>query len=179
MKTIIFLFFTTILLSTSCKEPLITAGDGNDCNIDPVELTDDMLFGCKVNGEPWAFQNPNLLDAIINPSINIDYQLNGSFSIGGERNLEPPCESIDHYITIGKFFPKLGSNKLGRTCRFWDRDNGCGSYRLDTLSSNNLYLSTFDTINNIAKGTFYFQALSEICNDTIWITDGRFNVTWQ
>lgn len=183
MKTLYFLILSTFLcLSMSCSGLFDLDDDQtpqDDCDIDLVVLTDDMQFGCRINGEPWKNKALNLLDEITGmPSLGADYRSDGFFFVSATRRIETPCDTINEYINVSVSNVNLGNNSISPLTYYRNRTI-LTTYDLDTLSNNNLYLESLDLENKTASGTFYFKAVSNNNPlDTLIVKDGRFNVSW-
>jgi hypothetical protein len=179
MKKSILLLASTLLLAASC-------GDDDE------KLTTDQLphatmigantFGCKVNGEVWiphiegggAWDNPIYAKhylAINHPILGEcdQLQVSGKRKYNGQAN-------INQVITINVWCPKIGENEITPTSGVFIDFINCGYYQVDTLNPHVLFLTRLDSLNYIASGTFEFTAINDDCNDTLRITEGRFDV---
>jgi len=169
MKKLYFFFLLPLLLAASCKKEKTSPAD----KLLPATMTGANTFGCLVNGEPWLPHSGSLWD----PSLNVAH---GQFPTGEwqlkigatKDDVKGGGSGDDQAFSINVWDPVVGDNLVQAV--FWDFD-GCGIYRLDSLSPNNMNITKLDDVNFIASGTFYFILINKECNDTIRVTEGRFD----
>ena len=139
-------------------------------------------FGCLVDGKAWTPKWGGLINPGITPYYN---NVLGNFSI------------ITHYYKDGK--SESGFSIGQKFAPFFEpgtytMDVGLSSYRFksDTcissiLSGKSEYhningvfeITRLDVSTGIISGTFEFDAVSETCQDTVRITDGRFDIKYK
>ena len=139
-------------------------------------MTGANTFGCLVNGEVWRpYVDVIGWGARLNVKhdrgwADCDQLYIGAKKITSNRN-------IHQEISINIWCPNLGQNKISTIKgAFIDFNKSCGyRYHIDTLSPHFVNVTKLDTINFIASGTFEFTAIHYECQDTIRITEGRFD----
>lgn len=137
------------------------------------------VFECKVDGKTWktSCESKDFFGCTASDFKYYDF-------IPG-LNLTGKNDNKNTYLTleIRKNKLKIGNNQLYIDdfvgTYFGDKNNqeGCERYRLDTLKPYNFFLSEFDTLNQIIKGTFYFTGKDK-CGKTKKITDGKFDLIY-
>ncbi len=140
-------------------------------------MTGANTFGCLVNGEVWRpyIENGNFWDSPIYAKHDRGWVGCDQLFVSGTRDLSTN-EIIFQSMSVNVWCPKLGDNEISFSKgRFRDQE-GCGRYYLDTLSPHTLIVTKLDIVNNIASGTFEFTAINDGCQDTLRITEGRFDV---
>ena len=76
---------------------------------------------------------------------------------------------------------KIGQNTLGprrKAFQDWTNEKGCVFYDYDTLNLGILTISEIDTIKQIIKGEFEYDAIN-YCGDTVRIREGYFDVVYR
>jgi hypothetical protein len=189
-----------LLLTWLLAVPLLWGGcswlgsDDDELNIEPIDwdaeetlpeitTTGENTFGCLVNGEVWRPRG--------GPYFGLDAQLSfsyheptGGLFISASRRLDPNDNSYDTYQRIGinATFKGISPSDSVRQCLFADI-NRCSSWNgdpmiLDSLHTNVIDVVFLDTGQNIISGTFDFVFVKEDCQDTIYVTDGRFDIKY-
>ena len=165
------LLLLSMLCYTGCKE--------DDDPVDPLELlppltnTGENTFGCLVNGE--AFVTESFLDAVA--------IIQGGFlqMFGIVKN-----DNIDQDVFITLQNPKPGTYEIGSadcSAEYRDLKMRC-KYNAINNSSGFFTISTYDTENYIISGTFEFTSILNKkdsdggCQDTVRVTDGRFDIKY-
>jgi len=172
MKKLYLLLFLPFLLAASCKKK-----DDDQQPIDklpPATMTGANTFGCLVNGEPWL---PHT-EAIWDPSLSVthgqwptgEWQL----KIGATKKYSGDNNAYE-YFSLNVWDPALGENDISYTKSIYIDLRGCGEYYLDTTIAHSLIVTKLDAVNFIASGTFSFTAINDACQDTLRITEGRFD----
>ena len=143
------------------------------------ELTTEGLntFGCYINGELWVAEIPPLseitgitkLEAFLNPNSRF-------FGIRARKTTQDDSTNqrlsvlIENIMGIGvyenKFSPEI----------YWDVNSSCQYYELDSNYIHNINVVKFDTITKISSGVFSYRLINRNCNDTLKITEGRFDL---
>ncbi len=144
-------------------------------------------FGCLVNGEVFLPKGPSL-----NPILTCYYQYiyypsatGFVFQVAGRDNSN---SSILNSLNIGCDSLKLEEGKTYLLQEVY-RGGARGNYRHFTNNSLNdfftyspssgeLVIKKFDEINQIASGTFWFNAI-DTNGDTVHVTDGRFDMQFS
>jgi hypothetical protein len=160
------------LLAASCKkdDPL------NTNKLPPATTSGKNTFGCKVNGEVWiAHIEGGVFDFPIYAIHDTGWPGCDQLLVVGKRKYDEQAD-ISENIALNLWCPKLEENQLSYHPSAFLDFLGCGDYYLDTLSSHILFITKLDSINYIASGTFEFTAINDDCNDTLRITEGRFDV---
>lgn len=127
-------------------------------------------FGCLVNGEAFVPIYSTDADAV--------YQ-QGSLEIGGNQNSQARniiIWVIDPHLTIGNY-PLDGS--VYHIARFYDQKTKCEYLtRSEEGLQGTLTITRIDRERYILSGLFSFTAYSEDCQDTVRVTDGRFDLQY-
>lgn len=149
--------------------------DLKDCKADP----DCEYFTCKVNGEEWS-TNCERDPLFACSAIDVQYYKDISgFSLVAVNGNKKETVFLEVYSKL-----KLGSNKyfinnsVATKYTNGNKEVNCRKFRLDTLISNDLFLTKIDTINFELEGTFFLECKNE-CNETVKITDGEFRVKYR
>ena len=176
MKKAIFSFFAfTLLLSFSCEKKNIFNPEPPD-ELPPATMTGANTFGCLVNGEVWRPYTESIWESSLNVKHDKGWVNCDQLFIGANRKFS---SDFNQEIIINVWCPKLGINNItpgkGVFLDFFV-EPPCGyRYRVDTLSPYTINITKLDTINNIASGTFEFTVINNECQDTLRITEGRFD----
>ncbi len=178
MKKAIFTFLGfTLLLSSSCEKKNIFNPEPPD-ELPPATMTGANTFGCLVNGEVWR---PYIEGGIFENALNVKHDRGwvdcDQLHISAIRKSHEDGVYVLHQeIGINVWCPELGINNItpSKGAFLCFKPSGC-SYDVDTLSPYTINITRLDTINNIASGTFEFTAISDECQDTLRITEGRFD----
>ena len=80
-------------------------------------------------------------------------------------------------MVFGNFINGVGEFNLAENLTFTDYIS-CGFYYLDTLSPRTINISCLNTSENIVSGTFQFTVIHFDCQDTIRVTEGRFDTKY-
>lgn len=169
MKKLYLLLCLPLLLAASCKKENTSPVD----KLPPATMTGANTFGCLVNGEVWLPHTESFWD----PALDVNHGQwptgRWQLSIGVYR--EYPNKKIDQTFSINVWDPILGENLLTFRKSIFRDFEGCGEYYLDTLTAHTMFISKLDPVNYIASGTFSFTAINDECQDTLRITEGRFD----
>ena len=167
-----------LLLSFSCEKKSILNPEPPD-ELPPATMTGENTFGCLVNGEVWRPYTENLWESAISAKHDIGWPECDQLLVSGKRRFTSNTVSsgvFNQNIKMNAWCPVLGDNMLTFSKRSFIDFNNCGEYYLDTLSQRILTITRLDSTNKIASGTFEFTVINEECNDTLRITEGRFDV---
>ncbi|MBS1640239.1 MAG: hypothetical protein JST94_05080 [Bacteroidetes bacterium] len=182
MKNLLFVFILITAIScSSCKK----STPDPVSQLPPETQTGANTFGCLINGV--AFTPKGSLFGP--PSLQCAYQyLNGGYYF--HLSASNYGANSENFSNVGVFTDSLKidtiHNPFPLEIRYFT-GKGYGQYGRYIISySPNLYYTTsiikgqliikrFDQINQIVSGTFWFNAINSN-NDTIKITDGRFDM---
>ncbi len=160
-----------LLLAAACDNaPEPTPAD----KLPPATMYGANTFGCLVNGEVWLPHSGSIWDEALNVKHDRGWVGCDQLFIGATK-IYSSEKDIYQEIILNVWCPVLGENDLTFLKGVYRDAKGCGRYHLDTLSQHKLFVTRLDTINYIASGTFYFTAINDDCQDTIRITEGRFD----
>lgn len=170
-QTLLLFLLLPLLLAASCgkEDDDSTPSD----KLPPATMTGENTFGCLVNGEVWLPHTEAFWDSPLSVVHDTYWVGCDQLKIGARKdNPNVGSPNILQSFSINVWCPKLGDNDVQAV--FWDNE-GCGIYRLDSISPHILKITKLDTINFIAAGTFSFTVINQDCQDTLRITDGRFD----
>ena len=180
MKKITFTFLIfTIFLSFSCEKNSILNPEPPD-ELPPATMAGANTFGCLMNGAIWRpyIEGANIWESALNVKHDRGWPDCDQLHVGATRKHYGE-DSLYQSIVINVWCPVLGINNITPTKGvFLDfyLDPSCSyRYSVDTFSQYTINITKLDTENNIASGTFAFTAINNECNDTIRVTDGRFD----
>ena len=184
-KNLLLLFFLSLfLINSQCKkhkpiDPL--------SQLPPETQTGANTFGCLVNGQAFVPKGPSL-----GPILSSYYQqiYSGPDGYVFQVAAYDKSHGDDRYsiLLLGDSLKIIGPQTIYIKGKI--KGNTSGAYYTSkfngTIFINNDYFSTdltggeliikkFDEINQIASGTFWFNALGN-SGDTVKITNGRFDV---
>ncbi len=137
-------------------------------------------LGCLVNGEVWLPKG-----SIDRSAIRAGYG-DGTFFIETDRISEPlPSKNLRSYFSFvieedvyeekTYFFEK--KNYLDRKVVYVDYLQNC--FYVDSTHIGKVTITKLDTINHIIAGRFEFTLPGKDGCETIFITDGRFDITYR
>ena len=184
MKHYLFLIALIIISLSACKKDKDKYGPGTQPQpqqLPPITTEGKNTFGCLVNGEVWLPE--------VKPSQMFVYPLTSSYdNIGFRIDARKRIENlvfqkismqIINLNDIGIYY--LNSNSsIGSSGSFFNSLIDC-LYITDTLQIGKVEILKLDIPNKIISGTFEMNFYkSDIWGnpdcDTIYITDGRFDV---
>lgn len=183
-QVLLFITLLTLGLLVSChkSEPEEQCPDGLPCATQEGTNT----FGCYIDGKPWvAYVAPYILDPSAR-KIDANYdesgfghdyynQLNITAShydstSNGFMALHIRPISTTGIITPSKFTAQANIGYLNPPKISW-------AFQMDTFIEYKMNITRFDVSNNIISGEFSFKGVNG--NDTIRVTDGRFDVKYN
>ncbi|MBK8242559.1 MAG: hypothetical protein IPK88_03970 [Saprospiraceae bacterium] len=176
MKKLIFL---SILILTSCVDFGPDPVDPNKpLELPPITMEGKNILGCKVNGQVWVSSVPFNLSGYNSFRMGYD-SLSGHFGINSLW-ITPGNEIFENLkfesIVINKL---VGDYKILRNinvANFIDVANiNYNQYWIDNTPKNKLSITYANKLKNIISGTFEFTAIDTLHNDTLFITEGRFD----
>jgi hypothetical protein len=138
-------------------------------------------FGCYINGVPWvAKRELGIFDPTAHP-LEVSYDETG---YGGSNNNRLKLKGRyygDEFSYIVIFVePVRGIGDIDRLNTYLsivEYRGPHGSYELGQYAPFNIHVAKLDTVNNIIAGRFSFTLIG--ANDTLEITDGRFDVRYS
>jgi hypothetical protein len=178
MKQFLFLFFSLLLISSSCRknkavDPL--------SQLPPQTQTGAETFGCLINGQVFMPGGAQLSGG----SLSSNYQfLNGGYyfrlvAVRGNGSNQTsvglftdslPIHEGDKLVLVNREKQKPYGLYLGTGSSISD-----WKYETSIIYNGELWIKKLDSVNQIVAGTFWFNAVNEK-GDTVKITDGRFDV---
>ena len=167
---LVMLFTFILFASGSCEKD-------EEPQLPPITQTGVGTFGCLVNGEVWIAKN-RLFGATIGASNNqwedkrwvisgaaegsgISIQICKDSVLKGESTLKGSFETEEN-CSNGMIYLE-------------DYSPQTASFQTSIEDIGKIYISRFDTLNQIISGTFYFDAVNS-SGEKIEIRDGRFDV---
>jgi hypothetical protein len=143
----------------------------------PITTTGAGTFGCKINGEVFL-HTPKPFDdhiTVYYDDFRDYFYLNATESIGGQYNRTMHLY-VHEILSEGIYqFHDLNYTSYNDSCMTifgLDKDQ----LLLDEL--NQMEIIHFDPEARIISGIFQFTVVSEVCQDTFRITEGRFDMPW-
>ncbi len=173
------LLLAIILLAPACKKN----ASGTYCNncLPPATDTGANTFGCLVNGKVFL---PQKRIGSMSIPLQCNYQnVDGSigFTLGGTdfiNNTSVGLAVSEIFIKGPSVFnysiPIAGNAYASYDC--CDNNSINPLYYTQIGSAGQLIFTRFDTLYQIASGTFWYDAVDTASRDTIHIRDGRFDV---
>jgi hypothetical protein len=171
----------TILLSFQCRKhhdkPEIE-------KLPPETQTGAQTFGCLINGKTFKPKGPSL-SPILSSYYQHTYYPSESGYVFQVAALDNSHGSNKYSVVLLLDSVRLETNKT-IVLKKMGHGFSNGTYYVGTTGGLNVYYTNektggsvtftrFDTVQQIASGTFWFNAVDEK-GDTVKITDGRFDV---
>jgi len=189
-----FLLLISIVIAGSCfecKKKNVTISQVS--LLPPLTTTGRNTFGCLFNGQAMIPKRPfgdivPYLTAIYQNHYSSDLVHGNTFAIDGDDKTD-----VCHFKTVGfsldSIHLELATYKLN-TARIAKGQSGsiqllnaCGGngaieYATTSIVTGEVTIVFLDEINQVASGTFWFDAIPSIGNltDTIHIREGRFDM---
>jgi hypothetical protein len=173
MKKSILLLASIVLLAASCEK------DGpfsNDGKLPAATTSGKNTFGCKINGKVWLPSGGYPWESPVNGKHDRGWVGCDQLFVSAIITYDDGDTSIHQEMILNAWCPVIGENEITPIKGAFTDFNGCGRYRVDTLSPHILVITKLDTANYIGSGTFEFKAINDDCKDTLVITEGRFDV---
>lgn len=161
---------------------ILSAGS---CHKKTVEPAFQNSFSCKVNGVDWKPEGGTNAPGGIK-SLNIDV---GRFFASDAININTlkqvrdsktgddlVFEGINVVLYLRPNEDKILSKNTGDF--FYNYKNGCTRYYPDSTINDKITIVNLDTVKNIVKGTFRFEAKSPTCGEKLLVTDGKFVIKY-
>ncbi len=170
------------LAFTACKND----DDNNTGNpidqLPPMTTTGENTIGCLVNGEPFTDSGlmNNFYQFVGGESvlaINWDQGTTNNSKRGqiAIRNLEI-LQGETYTLNISDF---LQDGYTGGSGTFTSNNSQLfGQFETDQENVGFITFEKFDNVNNIMSGTFQFEAKEIVTNETVSITNGRFDLNF-
>lgn len=167
---------------------VLSACNNNDDNKPPIEqlppmtTTGENTIGCLVNGEPFTDRGLmnnfyQFVDGKFSLVINWGTSIPGNIESGQIEINNIEIEQGETYILNFSDFVEDNFTGGGGTYTIINNETS-GQFETNQNFTGFITFTRFDTNSNIMSGTFEFQA-KEISNeDTITLTDGRFDLTF-
>jgi hypothetical protein len=173
-----------LIACDSCKNPDDTAMVCIGLNKPMPEATTSgkNTFGCRINGETWVAYTDSF-DALLGGDKELDvryryYDNLGNAQIQASKKIaELECDTFNQFFTLHIINAKEGVTQFTYNSSLIDWELGI-SYKLDTLSFNEVNITKIDTVESILSGTFKFQLISTDFQDTLQVTEGRFDAPY-
>jgi hypothetical protein len=202
MKKLFFLLLCSLSLAISCNKDDDTT---NDTDI-PLELpsatqTGENTFGCLIDGKLWVAEIDSRSFSIITNKITSNYDEVGVggvdifyFTLSAQYLLATESstaltftDSINDIFSFSLrpiyakgeiIFDELVTKDIYYVT---DKINSSNSeyYLIDTFYNNYINITTLDTTKNIISGLFDLRLVREASMDTLYITEGRFDVKYN
>jgi hypothetical protein len=180
VKQFLFLFFSSLLISSSCKknkavDPL--------SQLPPEAQTGANTFGCLVNGVVFKPGGASLSGG----SLQCNYQfVNGGYyfiligryrnnSNGNGSSVGLYTDSLKIQEGVKQILKTRISNSASASYSSYTPISAYKQFQTNGTSyTGELWIKKFDSINQIVAGTFSFTAINDD-GDTVKITDGGFD----
>ncbi|GAA0188652.1 hypothetical protein GCM10009122_47650 [Fulvivirga kasyanovii] len=167
-------YFTYILFPVSLALFIGFSACQEDDELPPITSEGKNTFGCLVNGELWlpkgalgqggTFAQMKIWNDTVGATLYAD-NVNTTSGITISF-FDVPHLRIDksYDLTDSTYFIQYSRLKDGKACFY------------ENVVKGNLKLSEYNIDQKILSGTFEFKAYSDVCNDTVTITEGRFDI---
>jgi len=138
------------------------------------EKLPEYYFKCKLDGQEYV---PDECANCRTAKILGDTLL----ILGASRYVESIGIDVLEYPLIAKTYVLKARRSQGSGTA--DYDNSIGNpqdlFRTDSSRTGQLSITTFDKINKIIGGTFYYEAYNSVQDKTVKITDGKFRLQYK
>ena len=180
MKYTIPLFALLIITVLCCKK------DDLDCppDLPCATQTGANTFGCYIDGKPWvADVAPYIWDPMVHKlQAWLDEPDYGTYHNNFLHIAASSVDSFAHDFISMTFAPvtSIGSLDHNFLTTFFSINSylTSGLYSIDTTAPYDIALTKIDHKSRIVSGYFSFTALTKGKEDTIHVTDGRFDVRY-
>jgi hypothetical protein len=179
-KLVTLLFFSSVLLSASCKK------DETDDGLPMATQTGTGMMAAKVNGLIWVKKS---CAACIGGGSGLEVNFStegtfaGFFTINGQQDRTYIAFSISNLDRTGVYnFNNKGVNFVLGSYLNIDNTPSHGNlnyYNTNEKNTGSITITKLDKTNKIISGTFQFDAEAKFTpGDIVRITDGRFDVKY-
>ncbi|MBN8682020.1 MAG: hypothetical protein J0L99_05190 [Chitinophagales bacterium] len=137
-------------------------------------------FGCLVDGKAWTPKWGGLINPGITPYYN---NVLGRFTIDAAHYSNQKLSS-GVWITGDSIWGPGVYNLVHPLLSYIHIDSACGSsgpqsHEYHDNINGTIQITRLDVSTGIISGTFEFDAVSETCQDTVHISDGRFDIKYK
>ncbi len=169
-------FLVALVIICSCSN------DEDESTLRLPDITQEGLntFGCLVNGELFI---PSYKIDLLSSNFSATYSEDFDVLIISARNIED--QSIDKNINITikidegvkkYIYEESNSERL----IYYNNTPTCFAYYMNyEIQESFVEVLHLDEELDIISGIFEFVGVDTLCQDTIYITDGRFDVTYR
>ena len=189
MKTLSILFVLLLCLVYGCTKPEMC--DSNSTDNDPLDslglpfatTTGENTFGCLINGEPWRPGHEGLFGGWVY-DINFSYGTSdpGTFSCNMYQNSNISESALQFSVYEVFNEGEYGVSSFADISNYTNYDLGC-DFDIDlTFEESNVTITRLDEEEEIISGTYNFKCIrANFCEggeepDTLWVTEGRFDL---
>jgi len=179
----IFILLVINLACTSCKKNTSTPTNPID-QLPPATQVGANTFGCLINGQAFVPGNVAFGDAPV--ESNYQFLNNGYFfrlvgTYGYGNNISSVGIFTDSLSLVqgdSLMFSSFGSLQSGiATATYGGGPNIIYYNTFLPRYTGSLFITHFDSINQIISGTFWFNAVDQN-GDTVHVSNGRFDVQY-
>ncbi len=173
MGKTIFLASLFLILFAACKKQKPQLQADNPYGLPNATQSGVNIFACRINGENWISKESSfdLGGSVINDTLAAKGTYHG---IG----VETIYVLLKGNLQEGKLYNISNNNSIIYTTTKLCNSNIIDFYNY--LSNNGqIKLTKLDRTNKIIAGSFFFNVIRQNCNDTLKITDGRFDIHYN
>ena len=183
------LFFSLLgcllLTSFSCKKKT------NSDLLPPPTQTGANTMGCYVNGKPWLPDTRDNGSIPRLPQISIYKYADNTVDIGFNKDRSGANQRIRIYLInfsgTGNYVMDKESDLKGFPPVYGYYENygafidynSNNIFSTSSLAIGNILITRFDSLNKIISGTFYFAAKTANGLDSVTLSDGRFDCSFN
>jgi hypothetical protein len=173
------ILFLAILLG-SCEDNHTTNPTQNkpptEEQLPPITTTGAGTFGCKVNGKVWVAKSNKTgwppTYASISKHHDWNVNITGNIVLNNTKDV---VIGITYFNTFSNHYPLYMRKDNASSAGYSDRVVN-QQWKTDSIVGGAVTITRFDTINQIVSGTFFFDCVNKETNDTMHITEGRFDM---
>lgn len=158
-------------------DPIVPNNTNTQEQLPPITTIGAGTFGCKVNGKVWVAQSNKT--GWPPTYASVDKNNNLLINISGDMVVEP---DFFHMIGIQFYYIEKKTNyplnllkDSFPNANYIDMSDN-QFWRTSSILGGGVNIFRFDTTIQILSGTFYFDCINKETNDTMHITDGRFDM---
>lgn len=182
--TPILLLITCLLCFAQCKKDKTKTPLEQ---LPPETQTGANTFGCLINGQVFRPGGAQLSGGSLNAIYQHIFPSTPSgyiFGISAKNNQEQcklrqigfAFDSVSMRVAVYQLEKRVNGKGAGVYQEFYCNQT-FKEYVTNEILNGELNVKKFDTIDQIASGTFWFKALSNL-GDTVSVTEGRFDVRY-